>query len=213
MVSPGGQRLPDALGELAGALVLAHEWLDVVPCPIVEHVEGVWRTVQVSDDAAERLGPPVDGADLQWLQRHWPAGNDTARAEVGRSREAAYNDLRRRVTSGLLVVVDYGHVRAHRPVGGTLTGYRDGVRCEPRPDGSTDITAHVAVDTLGCDELVQQHELFERLGLRPPNPPIDLAHSDPATYLGQVAARSTYAHLTAPGGLGDFWWAVSTIAR
>ncbi|MBB2892949.1 SAM-dependent methyltransferase [Flexivirga oryzae] len=213
LVAPGGERLPDGLRDLTRALVVAHEWLDVVPCPIVEYADGVWREVEVADDGTERLGSVVEGPDLQWLQRNWPAGCDTGRAEVGRSREAAYNDLRARIGTGLLVVVDYGHLRGRRPVGGTLTGYRDGVQSAPRPDGSTDITAHVAMDTLGSDELVQQRDLLERLGLRPPRPPIELARDDPAAYLTQLAARGTHAELTAPGGLGDFWWAISTITR
>ena len=213
LVSPGGERLPDELHGLTHTLVVAHEWLDVVPCPVVEYDDSRWRIVEVSDNCEERLGAPVEGPDLCWLQQNWLPGEDTGRAEVGRSRDAAYQDLRGRVSSGMLVAVDYGHLREARPVGGTLTGYRDGVQCAPRPDGGTDITAHVAMDTLGADELVRQRELFDRLGLRPPIPPIELASREPAAYLAQLATRSSYTLLTAPGGLGDFWWAISTIGR
>ena len=46
--------------------------------------------------------------------------------------------------------VDYGHARADRPAAGTLTGYREGRQVAPVPDGSCDLTAHVAMDSLGA---------------------------------------------------------------
>lgn len=212
LVGAGGADLPVELHDLTGTLVLAHEWLDVVPCPIVEHDGAGWRAVEVDDDGSERLGAAIDGADLEWLQRNWPCAPMVgSRAEVGATRDAAYRDLRSRLASGLFVVVDYGHLVADRPAAGSLTGYRDGEQCPPLPDGSTDITAHVAMDTLGAGRLVRQRELLDRLGLRPPHPPLDLAREDPPAYLAQLAARSCYAQLTAPGGLGDFWWAISTL--
>lgn len=212
LTAPGGAELPADPGRMTDTLVLAHEWLDVVPCPVVEYDGRAWRLVEVDQDGAERLGQPVDGTDLQWLEQNWPSGDDAGRAEVGTTRDAAYNDLRSRLDSGLLVAVDYGHLRPDRPAGGTLTGYRDGAQCRPVPDGSTDITAHVAMDTLGADELVCQRELFDRLGLRLPNPSRQLAHERPAAYLQQLAACGSYAALTAVGGLGDFWWAISSPA-
>ena len=209
LVSPGGGELPSELRGMTDTVALAHEWLDVVPCPITEYDGTAWRLVEVDDAGAERLGASVKGSDLQWLQRNWAADDPGERAEIGTTRDAAYSSLRDRIDSGLLVVVDYGHLRPDRPADGTLTGYRDGAQCRPIPDGSTDITAHVALDTLGADELLCQRELFDRLGLRPPRPPLQLAHDEPAAYLTQLAACGTYAQLTATGGLGDFWWAVS----
>lgn len=212
--SPGGTELPAELHGLQDALVIAHEWLDVVPCPIAEYDGAVWRTAEVDPDGEERLADPVVDSDLHWLQRNWrpdPTGGD--RAEIGTTRDAAYRDLRARLDSGLLVTVDYGHLRADRPRWGTLTGYRDGVQCPPHPDGSTDITAHVAMDTLDADELVRQRTLFDQLGLRPDAPSIAQASEDPPAYLRGLADRGSYAQLTAPGGLGDFWWAITRIGR
>ena len=212
MVSPGGAELPADLRGLSGTLVIAHEWLDVVPCTIVEYDGAVWRVVEVDTDGKERLTDPAAVTDSEWLQHHWRA--DVAegdRAEVGITRDTAFGELRSRIDSGLLVAVDYGHLRADRPQWGALTGYRDGMQCPPRPDGSTDITAHVAMDTLGAGELVCQRELFDSLALRPEAPAITLASDDPPAYLQALADRSSYAQLTAPGGLGDFWWAIDLV--
>lgn len=211
LVSPGGPALPGDLRGMTDTLVLAHEWLDVVPCPVVQYDGAACRLVEVDEVGAERLGASVDDADLEWLQRNWPVFAPGARVELGSTRDAAYSSLRERIDSGLLVVVDYGHLHQDRPAGGTLTGYRDGSQCRPVPDGSTDITAHVAMDTLGADEFLCQRELFDRLRLRPARPPLHLAHEEPAAYLSQLAACGTYAQLTSSGGLGDFWWAMSAI--
>lgn len=214
LVSPGGAELPPDLRGLQNALVIAHEWLDVVPGPIAEYDGAVWRTVEVDPDGEERLGDPVVDADLHWLQQNWrPDSREGDRAEIGTTRDAAYRDLRARIDGGLLVTVDYGHLRADRPRWGTLTGYRDGVQCPPCPDGSSDITAHVAMDTLDADELVRQRTLFDQLGLRPEAPAIALASDDPPAYLRGLAERGSYAQLTASGGLGDFWWAITMIGR
>lgn len=212
--SPGGTDLPAGLHGLQDALVIAHEWLDVVPCTIAEYDGTVWRTVEVDMDGEEHLADPLADADLQWLQRNWRVDTTEGdRAEIGATRDAAIRELRGRLDSGLLVAVDYGHLRDERPRWGTLTGYRDGVQCSPHPDGSTDITAHVAMDTLDAGELVCQRTLFDRLGLRPEAPDIALASEDPPAYLRALADRGSYAQLTAPGGLGDFWWAITAIDR
>nr|WP_212755506.1 SAM-dependent methyltransferase [Flexivirga aerilata] len=211
--SPGGSALPDELAGLSDALVFAHEWLDVVPCEIAEFDGTRWLRVEVADDGGERLGDPLDPANAEWLQRHWPTPTAAGEhAEVGHSRDVAAAGLRERMSSGLLVIVDYGHLRDDRPRHGTLTGFRDGREQPPRPDGSTDVTAHVAMDSLGADRLVSQRDLFAELGIEPPNPPISLARSDPPSYLRQLAERSAYGQLTARGGLGDFWWALTTVS-
>ncbi|MYS43043.1 hypothetical protein GTY23_17755, partial [Streptomyces sp. SID5998] len=51
-----------------------------------------------------------------------------------------------RLRRGLAVAVDYAHTAADRPPFGTLTGFRDGRETAPVPDGSCDLTAHVALD-------------------------------------------------------------------
>lgn len=212
LVSPGGAHLPDALGDLHDTLVLAHEWLDVVPCPVVEREEGTaagWRSVLVSANGEEHPGPAPTDPDLAWARR-WLAP-EVQRAEVGRSRDRAFADLLSRVRSGLVVVVDYGHTRDDRPRHGTLTGFRDGREVAPVPDGGCDLTAHVAFDALaqeaGACRLTRQGVVLPELVGDPADPvPHHLASSDPQAYLAAVTRRAALTALTAAGGLGDFHW-------
>lgn len=207
----GGAGLPPTLHGLQNTLVFAHEWLDVVPCPVVQFDANVWRIVEVADSGEERLGDPVDHANLQWLQNHWPGPpQQGGRAEIGSTRDAAYATLRERLSNGVLVVVDYGHLAQDRPTHGSLMGFRDGAACSPLPDGSTDITAHVAIDSLAGPEVrrLQQREIFAELGITRPTPETTLAATDPPAYLHALVERSALATLTAAGGLGDFWWLV-----
>jgi hypothetical protein len=81
----------------------------------------------------------------------------------------------------------------------------------PVPDGSCDITAHVAVDSLVHDDLLDQRTALRRLGVSGATPPYELATGDPAAYLAALATSSAAAALTARGGLGDFWWASRTV--
>ncbi|CAM4060248.1 SAM-dependent methyltransferase [Janibacter anophelis] len=205
--SPGGVDLPD-LGSPTDALVLAHEWLDVVPCPVAEVDEHrTLRTVLVDPRGTESLGDPLDGDDLRWADEHWPGPRAPGdRVEVGRSRDAAFAGLVDRVASGLVVAVDYGHERGTRPAAGTLVGFVDGTSCAPVPDGRCDLTAHVAMDSLGADDLRSQRQVLRDLGVDGTRPTLDLARSDPAGYLADLARASRAAALTGPGP-GDFVWA------
>ncbi|MFX0538473.1 SAM-dependent methyltransferase [Ornithinimicrobium sp. Y1847] len=146
LVSPGGARLSGWLSGLRDSLVIAHEWLDVVPCPVVELDADVWRVVTVTTDGTEHLGDALTGPDLDWVRNWVPEG--VTRAEVGRARDLAFAELVSRVQTGLVVAVDYGHTRQDRPHRGTLTGFRAGREVEPVPDGSSDLTAHVAMDSV-----------------------------------------------------------------
>ena len=211
--SPGGQRLPDELDGLTDTLVLANEWLDVVPCPIAELDEnGELREVLVNASSGdERVGDPVSGVDRRWCDQFWPthllAPGD--RVEIGLTRDRAWDDLLTRLTSGLAVAVDYGHTIDSRPAAGTLTGFRQGRQVLPVPDGSCDLTAHVAMDSLTHDELMDQRTALRQLGVSGKNPPHDLARSEPAAYLQGLSTASAGAALTAQGGLGDFLWALA----
>lgn len=210
----GGAAVPRALHDLSDVLVIAHEWLDVVPCPVLQHDGDELRVMQVDDTGAERLGDPAPPAQLDWCARNWPGWDRPgARVEVGTTRETAYAALRASIRTGVLVTTDYGHLRTERPAHGTLTGYRAGASCLPRPDASTDITAHVAMDTLGAPELMRQRELFARLGIRPATADAGLSRTDPPAYLHSLAARSAYSAVTARGGLGDFWWSIDPVSR
>ena len=116
-----------------------------------------------------------------------------------------------RVTRGLVVAVDYGHRGGDRPAAGTLTAYRRGQQVAPVPDGTCDLTAHVAMDSLDHDELVDQRTALRGLGVDGRTPPIELAATDPQAYLQALAATSAAAALVAPGGFGDFLWAVKRV--
>ena len=209
LLSPGGAALPDELRGLEGVLVVAHEWLDVVPCVVAEVDEATTLRERHVDPAtgAESWGPPLSGELLQWAGEHWFTTTPGERVEVGLSRDRAWADLVSRVDSGLLVAIDYGHTAGERPTHGTLTAYREGRQVEPVPDGTCDLTAHVAMDSLDHDELVDQRTALRRLGVDGSAPPVDLARTDPPTYLAALERSSAAAALTARGGFGDFLWA------
>jgi hypothetical protein len=103
--------------------------------------------------------------------------------------------------------VDYGHTIDSRPPPGTLTGFRQGRQVLPVPDGSCDLTAHVAMDSLTHDELIDQRTALRQLGVSGQTPPHDLARRDPMAYLQGLSTASAAAALTAKGGFGDFLWA------
>jgi SAM-dependent MidA family methyltransferase len=134
-----------------------------------------------------------------------------ARAEVGRTRDEAWAAAVGTIAAGLAVTADYCHVRGTRPPYGTLTGYREGRQVPPVPDGTCDLTAHVAADSLPGALLVPQRTALPALGLTAGRPPLALASTDPAGYVRALAAASEAASLTAPGGLGDFTWALTPV--
>ncbi|WP_435599008.1 SAM-dependent methyltransferase [Streptomyces anulatus] len=195
-------------------LLFANEWLDNVPAEVVEaDRDGVPRYVQVrTSDGAERLGEAVDGADAAWLERWWPLTAPGERAEIGRPRETAWAGAVGSLAAGLAVAVDYAHVRGARPPFGTLTGFRGGREVRPVPDGSCDLTAHVALDACAAAagrasaELTDQRAALHRLGVGADRPPLSRAATDPAGYVRALAAAGEAAELTARGGLGDFGW-------
>ncbi|MFD8274326.1 SAM-dependent methyltransferase [Streptomyces flaveolus] len=129
-------------------LLFANEWLDNVPVDVAEvDTDGVARRVLVRGDGTERLGEPVGGADAEWLARWWPlAGEEGLRAEIGLPRDRAWASAVCTLERGLAVAADYAHTRDTRPPFGTLTGFREGRETPPVPDGSCDITSHVALD-------------------------------------------------------------------
>jgi hypothetical protein len=211
---------------LAGALLVANEWLDNVPVDVGEVADDGWRLVLVDPaTGAERLGPPPADDDATWLATWWP-GEDAVgeravgdRAEVGRPRDEAWAAAVGRLTDGLAVASDYAHDRTSRPPAGSLTGYRDGRQVPPVPDGSCDVTSHVALDACaaaGVDAgatttmLTTQRAALTALGVRRDAPPHELSHTDPAGYLRALSRSGEVAELTDPGGLGGFGWLLQT---
>lgn len=105
------------------------------------------RLVLVRQDGTERLGEPLSCAEAEWLARWWPQAPEAGlRAEIGLPRDTAWASAVATVDRGLAIAVDYAHTRDTRPPFGTLTGFREGRETAPVPDGSCDITAHVALD-------------------------------------------------------------------
>ncbi|MFC7794513.1 SAM-dependent methyltransferase [Streptomyces cinereoruber] len=198
----------------ARGLLFANEWLDNVPVDVAEaDAAGTVRYVEVLPDGTERLGAPVSGADAEWLERWWPLREPGARAEIGRPRDEAWAAAVASLAAGRAVAVDYAHVRGSRPPFGSLTGFRAGREVPPVPDGSRDLTSHVALDACaaassgGADtELVTQREALRRLGVTGDRPPLALASTDPAGYVRALSSAGEAAELTARGGLGDFLW-------
>lgn len=213
LVSPGGEGLPEALDGLDGTLVVAHEWLDVVPCTIAQ-VDGDGRLREVLVDPSsgeESLGDEVGDDERAWVAGHWNGLEAGDRVEVGSSRDRVWSELVQRLRSGVALAVDYGHRGGERPREGSLTAYREGTVVDPVPDGSCDLTAHVAMDSLDHDELVDQRTALRGLGVQGAPPPRQLAADDPAAYLRALSHASAAASLTARGGFGDFWWAIKRV--
>jgi hypothetical protein len=119
------------------------------------------------------------------------------------------------------VTVEYGHLRDARPRFGTVTGFRHGRQVPPVPDGSCDLTAHVAIDSAALAgaraaggapyNLVSQRQALRALGIDGARPPLSLASKDPAGYLRALASASQAAELTGVEGLGGHWWLLQPV--
>ena len=233
LAAPAGPAAgPDVVwtGELpedVTGLLMANEWLDDVPLDVVEATSGGAHRVLVEPaTGSESPGGPVGLKDAGWLVRWWPLDAAAAgdRAEVGLSRDAAWAAAVGTLRAGVAVAVDYGHLRADRALGryaaGTLTGYRDGRAVPPVPDGSCDLTAHVAVDACAqagqaagatSTALLRQREVLHRLGLTAALPDVGQASTDPLGYARALAHASAVAELVDPAGLGGFWWLAQSV--
>ncbi|MFI6660795.1 SAM-dependent methyltransferase [Streptomyces sp. NPDC050523] len=203
-------------------LLFANEWLDNVPVDVAEvDAAGAVRRVLVRQDGTERLGEPVGGAQARWLARWWPLpAEEGLRAEIGLPRDEAWADAVASLNRGLAVAVDYAHSLDARPPFGTLTGFRAGRQTTPVPDGSCDITAHVALDACAAHtaahglpgaRLLHQRDVLRALGITGARPPLTLASTQPAAYVRALASAGEAAELTAEGGLGDFGWLLQPV--
>jgi SAM-dependent MidA family methyltransferase len=136
-----------------------------------------------------------------------------SRAEIGLPRDLAWASAVSALDRGLAVAVDYAHFAGGRPPFGTLTGFREGRETAPVPDGSCDITAHVALDAcaLPGGRVVTQRAALRALGVSGARPPLTLASTDPAAYVRALAGAGAAAEITAPGGLGGFGWLLQPI--
>jgi SAM-dependent MidA family methyltransferase len=88
------------------------------------------------------------------------------------------------------------------------------------PDGSCDITAHVALDACAAHatahapsgaRLLRQRDALRALGITGARPALALASTQPAAYVRALATAGEAAELTAEGGLGDFGWLLQRV--
>ncbi|MEV4635849.1 SAM-dependent methyltransferase [Actinoplanes sp. NPDC049548] len=218
-VAPRPAGLPGTIGwrrtippGIVGVL-LATEWLDNVPLDVAE-IDPAGRARRVLVDPAtgtESLGADVDPADRFWLARWWPGAGLGDRVEIGWPRDVAWAEAVASVRRGCALAIDYGHLRSARPALGTLTGYRGGRQVLPVPDGSCDVTAHVALDAAAVAggtpyRIITQRAALRALGVDGGRPPLDLARTDPAGYLRALGTAGAAAELTDVAGLGGHWW-------
>lgn len=193
--------------ETIEGLLIACELLDNVPCDVaVVDAHGQARYEEVDETGNTRLGDAIDAEDAAWLAEWWPIIAEGERAEIGRPRDAAWRDLTARLTWGTALAIDYGHLKHRRPPTGTVTGFRDGRETPPIPDGTKDITVHIAVDAIPHDHHEPQRDALLHLGLDAALPPLPMAFHDPVGYAEALAKASASARLTDPEGLGAHWW-------
>ncbi|MEU5871958.1 SAM-dependent methyltransferase [Glycomyces sp. NPDC047369] len=197
---------PEPPGRFTG-LLTACELLDNVPCDVAAvDAAGERRYEEVRPDGATRLGDALNDRDRDWLDRWWPITAPGERAEIGRPRDDAWRALTARLHRGAALAVDYGHTADRRPEGGTLTGFKDGRLAAPVPDGTCDLTAHVAVDALGGGRCERQRDALRGLGVSADLPSLGLARTAPMAYATALALAGESARLTDPAGLGAHWW-------
>lgn len=145
-------------------VLIAQELLDDIPCTIVENDDqGRPWVVGIEGNALPApLVPLRSRRELAWLDTWWPDATPFATREVGRTRDRVWQRLRARVTAGVAIAIDYGHVREEREcgrwAGGTVRGFRSGRVVRPIPDGRCNITAHVAMDSLAHAPLLRQSD-------------------------------------------------------
>jgi SAM-dependent MidA family methyltransferase len=224
--SAGLDALPDEV--LDGALVVAWELLDVVPQPIAELGPDGLRIVLVDRVTGdERPGPPLTALEAAWCARWWPLvdAEPGSRIEIGITRDGLWAGLVRRAAGtrrgGLLVAVDYGHDIEHRPAEGSLSAFQAGRAVPPVPDGSCDLTTHVALDAVAAAGeragafatlLLAQRPALRALGVGMTLGELAAAES-PGALLARLEIRSQMDELLDPAGLGGFDWLVQGVHR
>ena len=182
-------------------LIIAHEFLDDVPCDVAVLGADGWRYLLVTPDGTESDGAAVEDADAEWLQRWGPDAAAGTRMEIGRPRDEAARMLAARLTAGALVIVDYTRTAADRTArfsDGTPTGFRDGHQCLARPDGSMNLTAHVAIDSVAASL-----EPFGEVHVRTV---ADVAQHHQAGKPLAFADRMRWANVGDRGSWGGFSW-------
>ena len=205
---------------------LRNEFLDALPVHVVEIREGRPREVHVGiacDGAFDEVLGELSGADVAHRLDTLAAAGirlvEGQRLEVRPAVASWAAEASRRMTSGLVLVLDYGAPAAElygpRRFAGTLMTYRghaaDGSPGAPYRDvGERDITAHVdttalaeALGTAGFDVLGEttQAELLVGCGLQEL---LQQSQAAAATTAAALELRSAVMRLLDPRHLGGF---------
>ena len=207
-------------------MVVANEYLDALPFNIY-----VGRAAAAHGVSERCVGLAADGVTRVWVERDLDASEAQRVAEhfgaplvEGQLAEACFafdawlREVTTRVTSGLVVVIDYGRDgvtlrdAASRMAGTALAyqGHRATTDLLSEP-GERDLTAHVDLTALrkaaaaaGLQPVTStsQAALLAGAGL---DDEIDRLRRGPeATLEGAIALRSALAHLMNPRGRGGF---------
>lgn len=213
-------------------VVFANEVLDNLPVHLVERREGTLFEVCVDSSGGrlvETLRPPA-GPELEdWLARAGADVPDGHRFEVTMAAESFVRRCAAALSSGAIVLVDYGAesaALAQRPRG-TLVAYGGGGPSDDvlaRP-GEQDVTAHAnwTVVSRTCRELgwsvtgpLPQRDVLLALGARELDEELRATHSVAlsegrgAEAVRALSRRSALGALLDPGGLGGLGALIAT---
>lgn len=202
-------------------VVIANELLDNLPMALAQRVDGAWRERWVGADGTDLVFVDADPRDpvLEWLESYTGPVEDGGWVEVQLAARGWLEDVACRVSSGAVVLFDYGDLAENllgRRREGTLRTYR-AHHLGPHPldePGETDITADVnfsaLLDVVPDSRLVRQEEFLTELGLRDRLSDVRRAELD-ATRSGDEierlrlrAIRTEIETLLHARGLGDF---------
>ena len=216
---PRRRALPPELTDLDDVLVVAHEWLDVVPRTVAEVVEPAGSPWCSSTRHRRGVGCRQRGRAhprrLPRCARHWPTADQPvgARVEVGLARDQAWRDLvagramhpaRRRLRTHGRRPAAGRHPRGLPRRGPGRARTRRFVRPH-RPRRGRLARARRADHPAGGAALAGP-------GCRDPTGSTSPAPT-PAGYLGALARASAAGALLAPDGLGGFAWVVRRVQR
>lgn len=141
----------DPLPDNLNGFVFANEFFDALPVRAGRRDGKVLYELFVQGQMFLR-GPALDDASTTYVHRYWPHVPDGGRFEIAVEALEWIDRLAARMTSGCLLIVDYGVTTAEtiRFPQGTLMSYRDHVAIESvlSNPGEQDITAHVPWDAL-----------------------------------------------------------------
>ena len=224
--SPGGAGLP-AAWRPDRALVVAHEWLDVVPCTIAEVApDGTLRELLATppiralnrtESGSYTTNSPWDHAFPGRISSGASgSGRQRSRRRLGpaiASRSAASATRRGRLcwtdwpparspwpwTTGIPSRTGHGRGRSpHTGRGASSTPSRTAPATSPPTSPSTRCARRVGFAS------ARRSRAWRSRATRP-------RRVDPAGYLQALADQSAVAELRRPGGFGDFWWVIAEV--